>query len=240
MKSIRRVSSGSISPLCSIAFEHQLLTRVYYNQKDHTMPATKGRKTAKAGVKSQKVIKKTANDEEYQDEADSEDEVASVSSDTNEADMELFRAAFASVKSKNAKKKNAEFLKKNQALIDEARGQAEAMKLAGLAHLEQLMQGFEVVSQPPNNEDISAFANLTASRELFETSKLSIEELATDYEGAFQAAEDEVQKRVQRRERIRRHTIRHTYQILERGIEEQKLITDATNLIKNFQRLMSL
>ncbi|KAL5636134.1 hypothetical protein ACGC1H_004824 [Rhizoctonia solani] len=209
------------------------------------MPATKGRKTAKAGVKSQKVIKKTANDEEYQDEADSEDEVASVSSDTNEADMELFRAAFASVKSKNAKKKNAEFLKKNQALIDEARGQAEAMKLAGLAHLEQLMQGFEVVSQPPNNEDISAFANLvgdrsTASRELFETSKLSIEELATDYEGAFQAAEDEVQKRVQRRERIRRHTIRHTYQILERGIEEQKLITDATNLIKNFQRLMSL
>ncbi|KAL5636133.1 hypothetical protein ACGC1H_004824 [Rhizoctonia solani] len=160
------------------------------------MPATKGRKTAKAGVKSQKVIKKTANDEEYQDEADSEDEVASVSSDTNEADMELFRAAFASVKSKNAKKKNAEFLKKNQALIDEARGQAEAMKLAGLAHLEQLMQGFEVVSQPPNNEDISAFANLvgdrsTASRELFETSKLSIEELATDYEGAFQAAEDE-------------------------------------------------
>ncbi|EUC66133.1 serine carboxypeptidase, putative, partial [Rhizoctonia solani AG-3 Rhs1AP] len=204
------------------------------------MPAAKGRKTVKVGAKSQKVTKKTADDGEYQDEVDSEEEEASVSSDTNEADMELFRAAFASVKSKNTKKKNAEFMKKNQALIDEARGQAEAMKLAGLAHLEQLVQGFEAASQPPNNEDISAFANLAASRELFETSKQSIEELTADYEEAYQAADDEVQKRVQRRERIRRHTVRHTYQILERGIEEQKSITDATNFIKNFQRLMSL
>jgi hypothetical protein len=43
--------------------------------------------------------------------------------------------AFAAVKSKNAKKKNAEFLKKNQDLINSARAQAEAMKSAGEAHL---------------------------------------------------------------------------------------------------------
>ncbi|CAE7221124.1 unnamed protein product, partial [Rhizoctonia solani] len=127
-------------------------------KKDHTTPATKAKKTTKAGVKSQTAIKKAADDGEYQDGSD--EEVASVSSDTNEADVELLRAAFASVKSKNTKKKNAEFLMKNQALIDEAREQAEAMKLAGLAHLEQLMQDFEAVSQPSNNDDISAFASL--------------------------------------------------------------------------------
>ncbi|CAE6503404.1 unnamed protein product [Rhizoctonia solani] len=209
-------------------------------KKNHAVPATKGKKATKADVKSQKRTKKVADDGEYEDEVDSEEEAASVSSDTNEADMELFRAAFASVKSKNTKKKNAEFLKKNQALIDEAREQAEAMKLEGLAHLEQLMQGFEAVSQSCDNDDISAFASFTVSRELLETSKLSLEELATDYEAAFRAAEVEVQKRVQRREEIRRQVVRHTYRILERGIEEQKLITDATNFIKNFQRLMSL
>ncbi|CAE6433541.1 unnamed protein product [Rhizoctonia solani] len=206
----------------------------------HATPAAKGKKATKTNAKPQKVTRKASNDEEYQDEVDSEEEAPSVSSDTNEADMELFRAAFASVKSKNTKKKNAEFLKKNQELVDEAREQAEVMKSVGLAHLEKLMQGFEAISQASNNDDIAGFANLTASRELFETSKLSLEELATDYDNAFREAEDEVQKRARRREKIRRHTVRHGYQILERGIEEQKLITDATNFIKNFQRLMSL
>ncbi|KAF8758414.1 Phosphoglycerate mutase-like protein [Rhizoctonia solani] len=132
----------------------------------------------------------------------------------NEGDLELFRAAFASVKSKNTKKKNDEFLKKNQALVDEARKQAEAMELAGLAHIEQLMRGFETISQPSTNDDISKFADLVgnrsvsmsiylspdvvililqqaSSRELFETSKLSLEELKADYDKAFQDAEDE-------------------------------------------------
>ncbi|KAG8733833.1 hypothetical protein FRC11_001687 [Ceratobasidium sp. 423] len=207
----------------------------------HAIPAAaKSKKTTKTNAKPQKVTRKASDDGEYQDEVDSEVEAPSVSSDTNEADMELFRAAFASVKSKNTKKKNAEFLNKNQELVDEAREQAEAMKSAGLAHLEKLMQGFEAISQPSNNDDISGFANLTTSRELFEASNLSLEELAVDYENAFREAEDEVQRRAKRREKIRRHTVCHGYQILERGIEEEKLITDATNFIKNFQRLMSL
>ncbi|KDN49350.1 hypothetical protein RSAG8_02052, partial [Rhizoctonia solani AG-8 WAC10335] len=64
-------------------------------KKNHAVPATKGRKAAKADVKSQKKTKKVAEGGEYEDEVDSEEEAASVSSDTNEADMELFRAAFA-------------------------------------------------------------------------------------------------------------------------------------------------
>ncbi|CAE6534147.1 unnamed protein product [Rhizoctonia solani] len=209
-------------------------------EKDQAMPATRAKKTTKAEARSQRATKKATDDGEYQDGVDSEGEVASVSSDTNEADMELFRAAFASVKSKNTKKKNAEFLNKNQALIDEARKQAEAMQSAGLAHIEQLIRGFEAASQLSNNDDISAFASLTASRDLFETSQLSLNELAANYEKAFGAADKEVQGRAHHREKIRRQTVRHTYQILEKGIEEQKLITDATNFIKNFQRLMSL
>ncbi|KAH7340240.1 hypothetical protein B0J17DRAFT_650476 [Rhizoctonia solani] len=214
-------------------------------KKDHAIPAAKGKKSTKTNIKPLKTTRKAVGDEEDQAEADSENEAPSISSDTNEADMELFRAAFASVKSKNTKKKNAEFLKKNQALIDEAREQAEAMKVAGLAHLKQLIQGFEAVSQSSNNDDISGFAKLvgdgsTVSKELFETSKLSLEGLTIDYENAFKAAEEEVEKRARRREKMRRQTVRHGYEILERGIEEQKLITDATNFIKNFQRLMNL
>ncbi|KAJ1310424.1 hypothetical protein OPQ81_007158 [Rhizoctonia solani] len=207
---------------------------------NHTMPA-KGKKATKAGVKPQKLNRNSMDDGEYQGEGDSGEDAVSISSDTNDAEMELFRAAFASVKSKNTKKKNAEFLKKNQALIDGAREQAEAMKSAGLAHL----YGFEVISNPPNSDDISAFATLvgnrsTVSKELFETSKVSLEELVADYENAFRDAEDEVQRRARRREKLRRQTVRHGYQILERSIEEQKLITDAANFIKNFQRLMNL
>ncbi|CEL52433.1 hypothetical protein RSOLAG1IB_00974 [Rhizoctonia solani AG-1 IB] len=216
------------------------------------MPAAKkATKRVAATTKGKKAIKTNLNrkssddrDGSYRDEIGSEGE-ASASSDTNEADLELFRAAFASVKSKNTKKKNAEFLKKNQVLVDDAREQAEAMKLAGLAHLEQLTQGFESISQPSIGDDLSEFAELVgdrsaSGRELFETSKLSLEDLAADYEKAFQDAEDEVQKRAGRREKLRRRTVRHGYQILERGIEEQKLITDAANFVKNFQRLMAL
>ncbi|CUA72244.1 putative protein YNL108C [Saccharomyces cerevisiae S288c] [Rhizoctonia solani] len=227
----------------------EVTTNLPIAEKDQAMPATRAKKTTKAEARSQKATKKATDDGEYQDGVDSEGEVASVTSDTNEADMELFRAAFASVKSKNTKKKNAEFLNKNQALIDEARKQAEAMQSAGLAHIEQLIRGFEAASQLSNNDDISAFASLvgdrsaslnTASRDLFETSQLSLNELAANYEKAFGAADKEVQGRAHHREKIRRQTVRHTYQILEKGIEEQKLITDATNFIKNFQRLMSL
>ncbi|CAE6433853.1 unnamed protein product [Rhizoctonia solani] len=159
--------------------------------------ATRGKKTAKANTKSSKLNRKASDDRDgdYSDEVGSEGEV-SASSEANEADLELFRAAFASVKSKNTKKKNAEFLKKNQALVDEAREQAETMKLAGLAHVEQLIEGFEAASQLSTKNDLSEFAELVgersaSSREFFETNKLSLEDLAADYEKTFQDAEDE-------------------------------------------------
>ncbi|CAE6405559.1 unnamed protein product [Rhizoctonia solani] len=162
-----------------------------------TTKRTRGKNATRANARSSK-LKTRSSDYQYDDcpdQAGSEGE-ASVSSDINEGDLELFRAAFASVKSKNTKKKNDEFLKKNQALVDEARKQAEAMELAGLAHIEQLMRGFETISQPSTNDDISKFADLVgnrsaSSRELFETSKLSLEELKADYDKAFQDAEDE-------------------------------------------------
>ncbi|KAG8748711.1 hypothetical protein FRC10_000102 [Ceratobasidium sp. 414] len=49
-----------------------------------------------------------------------------------------------------------------------------------------------------------------------------------------------VQNRAACREKIRRQTVRHAHRILGQGVEEQKLITDATDLIKNFQRLMKM
>ncbi|KAF8682437.1 Phosphoglycerate mutase-like protein [Rhizoctonia solani] len=215
-------SLNSLFPLTNI-IEHDISTRLHLLAKVSTsMPAakkttkrTRGKNATRANARSSK-LKTRSSDYQYDDcpdQAGSEGE-ASVSSDINEGDLELFRAAFASVKSKNTKKKNDEFLKKNQALVDEARKQAEAMELAGLAHIEQLMRGFETISQPSTNDDISKFADLVgnrsvsmsiylspdvvililqqaSSRELFETSKLSLEELKADYDKAFQDAEDE-------------------------------------------------
>lgn len=207
----------------------------------------KGKKAVKGNARPKRVTRKASDEAEYEHSAGGEDdqEENGSSSDSNDADMELFRAAFASVKSKNTKKKNAEFLKKNQALIDAAREKAEAMKLAGEAHLEQLVQQFEAITQPPQKQDIVIFGATVGERtkatdELLETSTLSLEQITADYEEAIQAADEEFQWRAARREKVRRHTIRQAHQILERGVEEQKLITDATDFIKNFQRLMSL
>ncbi|KAF8711063.1 Phosphoglycerate mutase-like protein, partial [Rhizoctonia solani] len=215
-------SLNSLFPLTNI-IEHDISTRLHLLAKASTsMPAakkttkrTRGKNATKANARPSKLKTRSSEDQydDCTDQAGSEEEV-SASSDMNEGDLELFRAAFASVKSKNTKKKNDEFLKKNQALVDEARKQAEAMELAGLAHIEQLMRGFETISQPSANDDISKFADLVGnrsvsmniyfssdmvvlilqqafSRELFETSKLSLEELKVDYEKVFRDAEDE-------------------------------------------------
>ncbi|KAB5595288.1 hypothetical protein CTheo_1366 [Ceratobasidium theobromae] len=223
----------------------------------------KGKKVVKSATNLRKVTRKTSDDAEYNQLVDLEDanEKNLSSSDSNDADMELFRAAFATVKSKNAKKKNAEFLKKNQELIDSAREQAEALKSAGEAHLydlniyhrhamltvfrDQLIEKLEAISQPPQNEDIKAFATLVGERtnannDLFEKGMLSFEQVTTSYDEAIQTADAEFKRRAVRREKIRRRTIRQAHQILERGVEEQKTITDATNYIKNFERLMGL
>ncbi|KAF8610129.1 hypothetical protein BDV93DRAFT_517308 [Ceratobasidium sp. AG-I] len=202
--------------------------------------ANKKSKTTKATIKDEE-------DSEYDQSDGSEDEDGEnpPSNDSNDADMELLRVAFASAKSKSLKKSNAEFLKKQQAMIDSVFEQAEAMKVAGEAHLDRLVEEMEAAIQPPDKEDITSVAVLVGQRTtvadaLFDSSALSLEQISAEYDEAIQAADEEFQNRSARREKIRRQTIRQAHHILEKGVEEQKLITDATNFIKNFQRLMQL
>ncbi|KAG9103243.1 hypothetical protein FRC06_011665 [Ceratobasidium sp. 370] len=225
------------------------------------MPATKavpkkGVVVAKKGVtkKTVKPTKRKKGDSEYAGSGASEheDQPDHASNDSNDMDMELLRAAFASAKSKNAKKSNAEFLKQQKALIDAAREQAEAIQAAGSAHLEKLAEQFEELCQVPDKSDIVAVATPVGERSdainaLLKSSALSLEQVSADYEVAIQAAGEEfavigmtVQNRAACREKIRRQTVRRAHQILGQAVEEQKLITDATDLIKNFQRLMKM
>ncbi|KAG8681162.1 hypothetical protein FRC08_015805, partial [Ceratobasidium sp. 394] len=197
--------------------------------------------------KTVKPIKRKKDESEYEGSgaSENEDQANPPSNDSNDMDMELIRAAFASAKSKNAKKSNAEFLKQQKALIDTAREQAEAMQAAGIAHLEKLAEQFEAMCQVPDKSDIVAVATPVGQRSdainaLLKSSALSLEQVSADYETAIQAAGEEFQNRAACREKIRRQTVRHAHHILGQGVEEQKLITDATDLIKNFQRLMKM
>ncbi|KAG8726946.1 hypothetical protein FRC12_022960 [Ceratobasidium sp. 428] len=160
-------------------------------------------------------------------------------------DMAIIKAAFASAKSKNAKKSNAEFLKQQKALIDAAREQAEMLQIAGNVHIEKLIEQFEALCQVPDKSDITAVAAPVGQRSdianaLVRSSMSSLEQISADYEEAIQAAGEEFQNRAVCREKIRRQTMRHAHQILGQGVEEQKLITDAADMIKHFQRLMKM
>ncbi|KAG9121040.1 hypothetical protein FRC07_003173 [Ceratobasidium sp. 392] len=208
----------------------------------------KGLVVAKKGTKKAlKPAKRKKDNTEYDgsDVSENEDLQNPASNDSNDMDMDLIRAAFASAKSKNAKKNNTEFLKQQKALIDTAREQAEMIQVAGNAHLEKLVEQFETLCQAPDKNDIAAVAASVGQRSeaanaLVRSLTLSLEQVAADYEEAIQAAGEEFQNRVACREKIRRSTVRHARQILTRGMEEQKLITDATDMIKHFQRLMKM
>ncbi|QRW00148.1 hypothetical protein RhiJN_28166 [Ceratobasidium sp. AG-Ba] len=210
-------------------------------KKGGTAAATSTKKAAKPNNKRKKPDIEHGESDGFADDG----RANPASNDSNDVDMELIRAAFASAKSKHTKKQDAEFLRQQKELVDSAREQAKVIQNAGNAQLKNIIEQFESLCEIPDNSDIAAFASPVGSRSdiasnLCRDSSSQLEQVAADYEEAIQAAAEELEGRAAYREKIRRRAVDHVHDMLARGVEEQRLVTDATEIVKNFQRLMKM